>query len=520
MAAGSGVDGVAPLYGGDLATMTRNGSEVPPVVPPPGGPGPDRAPGLRHLLVVLLAPLLASAAILIVGSTRLDSPFSTDFVGFNTAVWATGSQAVRSDGWWDTRLGAEAGLSAEDVPYAHHPPLVRVEVAVSEILLGEHRWVDRLPALLSSLAAIWLCWGWLGACRFSPGSRSLGVLALGGTGLMLSYGVMLNMEAIWLPFAFALLWAWQRAERRSGGFWSCFALGVIGCTAAHQGMLLVGALAALGVIQAVRARRRPRPHEAAAIAASAVGVGLFATWVIWASGGLSDLVRIAGERSSDDYGWTEFLRTQVLHSRALFGVVGLICLAAGALFVRRRPDLVGQMAVIWAVTGAYALGFRQGATIHLYWNAALVPAIALGGALLGDRLLRSGDVYLRVACVAAAAMMFLSAMAAGYATVHSDSLGLLARLAGERQVTALYSTQLVAEWATYESGGPVEPAYTCAAVRRVAATSPDAGVLTSAAWLRDVGAGADGWGQVVASPDSTVGDGFALTSARTLASAC
>lgn len=473
---------------------------------------------MRVIALVVLAPLLASLAVLIVASDRLDAPFSPSFPGFNTAVWATGSRAVRADGWWETRLGAASGPTGSTVPYAHHPPLVRVEVAVAETLLGEHRWVDRLPALLSSLAAIWLCWGWLGACGFSPGPRSLGVLALGGTSLMLTYGVMLNMEAIWLPIAFALLWAWQRAERNGGGYWSCFALGLLGCTAAHQGMLLAGGLAVLGIVAARRQRRRLLPHERALVASTITGVGLFFTWAIWASGGVSDLIRIARERSGAEFSWGEFLSAQVDHSMSVFGAVAIMCLIAGLVLVRRRPRLIGQMVVVCAVTLAYALAFRQGATIHEYWNAAALPAVALGGALLGERLAESWPRVLPAVCTVAALLMLLSAVNVTRIQFNGDAAGYLARTAGERGDPVLYSTEIVSEWVTYESGRPVTPVYSCRSVQRLAARAPDATVLTSAQWVESLRPGQ--WKVLASAPASTVRDNYALSSATTVASVC
>ena len=485
--------------------------------PPTPGVSPGRTE-IRRIALVVLAPLLASLALLIVASDRMDAPFSPAFPDFNTAVWATGAQAVRADGWWDSRLGAASGPTGSEIPYAHHPPLVRVEVAIAEMALGEHRWVDRLPALVSSLAAIWLCWGWLGACGFSPGPRSLGVIAAGGTGLMLSYGVMLNMEVIWMPLAFALLWAWQRAERHGGGFWSCLLLGLVGCTAAHQGMLLAAGLALLGIVSARRRHRQLEPHEQAMIASTIAGVAVFLVWAVWASGGISDLIRIALERGGTQFTWVEFVRAQFSSAVSLFGVIGIVCLLAGVALVRRRPALVGQMVVVCGVTLVYALVFRQGATIHDYWNAAALPAIALGGALLGERLAPTSHTLLPAACVGAAALMLVSAISITRIQQNGDAAGFLAREAGERQVPVLYSTEIVSEWVTYESGTTVELVYPCRAVRRLAARDPEALILTSTESVETLGTGV--WDALSMDPSSTVIDNYALTHASVIAAVC
>jgi Dolichyl-phosphate-mannose-protein mannosyltransferase len=472
----------------------------------------------RHLVPLLLAPLLASIAVLLVASERLDAPFSPDFVGFNTAVWASGSQAVGADGWWESRLGATGGESASEVPYAHHPPLVRIEVAVAESLLGQHRWVDRLPALLSSLAAIWICWGWLGACGFSPGPRSLGLLAVAGTSFFLTYGAMLNMEAAWLPLAFALLWAWQSAERRGGGFWTCFVLGVVGCTAAHQGMLLTAGLALWGLTAAWRQHRRPRAHELGVTAAAATGVAAFLVWVVWASGGISDLMRIARQRTGNGVTWTGFATTQVEHSLSVFGLVGCVCVVAGLFLVRTRKDLLAPMVVLCGVALAYAVGFREGAVIHEYWNVALVPVVALGGALLGERIARTSTRAVVGVCVAVGLLTTIAAVSARQMD-HRDGAGLMARAAGARGVPVLYSNEIVSDWLTYESGVPARPAYDCHEVRAVARRDGDATVLVSREWVDARRPG--GWSTLASTAGTTTtSDGFGLTTARDLAAVC
>ncbi len=476
--------------------------------------GPSRRTPWATTLRLVAAPLLASVVLVAVNASRMDAPFSPAFPSFNTAVWSTGSQAVREHGWWASRLGAMTEPASGEVGYAHHPPLTRIEVGVAEQVLGEHRWVDRLPALLSSLAAIWLCWAWLGACRFRLGSRSLGVLAVGGSGAMLTYGAMLNMEAVWMPVAFALLWAWQRAERRGGGGWSCFLLGVLGCTAAHQGILLVGALGVLGVVHARTQRRRLRPHESAVVAATVVGAALFALWAWWGSGDLGDLVRIARERSGAQFGWIDFVRSQVEHGVLLFGIVPLLCLVAGPLLVRDRPDLRGPLAAVWSVGLAYAVVFRQGATIHPYWNVALLPAVALGGALLGDQLARHGRRAVAAGLVACAAFLVIAGVAAQREAHLGDGAGEVARVAGARDDGTFYSTELVADWVRYESGRPVEPVYTCDAVVELAAARPDAEVLTSRYWS---GWGSvDDWQRFRTGPDAEVRDDYSLAPAAVL----
>ena len=71
-----------------------------------------------------------------------------------------------------------ASPGAASDPWQHF--MMPRSVPVAGSVLGDHRWAYRLMALLSTIAAVWCCWGWLGACGFSPGARSLGALVADG----------------------------------------------------------------------------------------------------------------------------------------------------------------------------------------------------------------------------------------------------------------------------------------------------------------------------------------------------
>ncbi|MHB1139161.1 MAG: hypothetical protein ACYC2O_09420, partial [Microthrixaceae bacterium] len=242
-------------------------------------------------------------------------------------------------------------------------------------------------------------------------------------------------------------------------------------------------------------------------------------WAWWAAGGLSDLVDIARTRSGSEHTWADFLRAQADHSLVLFGVVALIGLLAGPFLTRERPELVGPLAAIWAVGVSYAVVFRQGATIHPYWNAALVPAAALGTALLGVRLARGDRRALPVAIVLGAVVIVPTGVIAQRNAHLGDGAGLVARIAGERGGATLHSTEIVSEWVTYESGRSVEPAYTCAAVDEVARRhGDDTTVLTSRMWVDGVQPGA--WDAVASAPGTVLRGDFALSSAGVLHRIC
>lgn len=479
---------------------------------------PDRAPvsRWRRAVVLLAAPVLASIALFVVAAGQLDAPFTPSFSSFNTAVWGVGADAVVADGWWDSRLGATAGTSGADVPYAHHPPLVRVQVGVAEAVLGDHHWVDRLPALVSSFAAIWLCWGWLGACGFRPGARSFGVLVLGGTAYLHRYGLMLNMEGAWLPLVFALLWAWQRAERRGGGFWSVGLLALWGATASHEGIIVAGGFGAWSLAAAWRQHRRLRPHEAGVVVAAASGAAMFVAWVLWATGGIADLTSSARQRSGGGVGWWHFLGQQATFVPSVLGLLGIVSLVAGLVLVRRRPELIAPVVIVSGTAVVYAVGFREGASIHDYWNVALVPVAVLGAALLADRVAEVDRRAVGVLCVIAAVLMGVASIRVARDD-SGDEVGLLARRATTEGVTTLYSTQIVSDWLTHEFDGPAAALYTCAAVDRLAASEPDATVLTAREWA---GAAGQDWDRASAAPTSIRLGDAALVRADTLAAVC
>lgn len=466
----------------------------------------------RGAWIGLLAPLLVSLSILIVAFGRLDAPFSQPHNGYNTAVWATGARAVRADGWWASRLGAVDNFVPGATPYAHHPPLTRIEVGLAERVLGEHRWVDRLPAMLSSIAAVWLCWGWLGALGFRQSAQSLGVLAVGATAFFVEYSNMLNMEAVWLPFAFALLWVWRKSEIAGGGAAACFALGVGGALASHQGLLLAWALAGWSVIAAARDHRQLRRHEAGVVGAAVAGSLLFVGWVRWAAGGFDDLFDSAGQRGGG-VTWGHFAAMQWGHGLAVFGLIGLVCLGASLVAARSKPELQCPVVCVWVVAAAYAVVFREGASIHDYWNVALVPMVALGGAFLADRMRRMDPRAPVAACGIVALAMLVSSLIAARDD-QADAMGRLARSADTSTSPALGSTLEVGRWLTYETGNNVEQLSTCASIAALHGRDSDAMVFTNYRWIEIQHPGA--WEAVSHSAGTTTANLFALATADTI----
>ena len=404
---------------------------------------------------------------LVVGAAaagRLDTEFSPAFEGFNAAVWATGARSVREDGWIEARFGGRRG----EHTYAHHPPLVQLQASAVATTVGDHRWAYRGIALLSTLAAVWCCWGWLGASGFSPGPRSLGLLVAAGTTLVVHYSVMLNMEMVWMPLAFALLWAWTAARGRDAPsgplLWACGVLSALGCLAAHQGIPLAFGLGLAGAATARHTNRRTDPADRSVLLGAIVGTVGFLGWVVWVSGGLTDLFDAAATRSGQGVGWITFANAQLGHTVSLFGLLGTAVLVVGtSMAILSDPRRRTVAIVLVGVALSYAVLFRQGATIHRYWNAALLPLVALGAAVVGERIVLHLSRAIWVALSLAAAQLLLFSVGSPTRTLQSD-VGLITHRAATSSGADLYSTDLLGDWATYEAGREVLPAYDCAAI--------------------------------------------------------
>ena len=474
----------------------------------------------------VLAPVAGGLVRVVVAGFRQDAPCGPAFDGCNTAVWAEGSRSARTDGWFDSRLGAATPQleAAGQPPYAHHPPLLRVEIAAAQTWFGEGRWVARLPALLSSLAAVWLCWGWLGALGMRSSARALGVLAVGGTSMFQLYGLMLNMEAVWLPFAFGLLWLWQTGERRSvegsaepGVGIACGVVGLAGALAAHQGIILTALLAAVGVVRALRNRRRLAPHEVGVLCATVLGAASFIGWILWAAGSLSDLVRIALVRADGAGSWASWAESQVAHARATIRLFAIAVLLAGPFLARRRPDVKVPLVVTWSLAVIYAVVFRQGAAIHPYWNVALLPPLAIGAALVAERAESISRRVLGATFLLAVLAVASTAVTTVQVGEVSDGTGELARLAG-RSPESLYTTDLVASWIRYEAGrDDIGELSSCGEVRDLADRDRSAQVLTQRTWPPLTG---KGWNAAVSAPSARIRQASLLVRADELAAIC
>ena len=238
----------------------------------------------------------------------------------------------------------------------------------------------------------------------------------------------------------------------------------------------------------------------------------------WAAGGFDDLERIARTRTDGGTSWAAWAAAQGRFSVSMFGLLGLVTLLAGPFLAHRRRSTVVPLCVVWAVGLTYSVVFHHGAEIHPYWNVALLPAVALGAALVADRIDEVGrraSAALVAVCLVA---LGVGAVGSARAGAESDGLGELARLAGT-QPAALHTTELASAWLSYESGrSEVSTVPSCAALVELAEEDPGANVLTHRRWSPWAPPGV--WQQVTAAPSARVDGPAALVQADDLAALC
>jgi hypothetical protein len=324
-------------------------------------------------------------AVLIVTSfSRMHSSFGLSHDGFNASVWGSGSRALREIGPIDSRMGTR---HLDGSTYANHPPGLVVEAAAVEAVLGERHWATRLPAALSSVAAVALV-TWLATLLGAgPVAAAVGVTIAFGSPMFKAYWPMLDTPMVGLPFGVGVVALWRAASmRRLRRTW-LLAPAAIGAILTSW----LGVLTALGVVVAVAGRRRDRHLLPVTAAAVVAGMSILAAWLLWANGGLTPLVDALRLRT----GSTEVrvplaeVALDVGHDwHTLFPiwtlVLGLVGLAIGV----RRRDHADTVALTVGVVVLWIVLFPMGAYFHDYWSYWLLVPLGLGSALAVDQLQR------------------------------------------------------------------------------------------------------------------------------------
>jgi hypothetical protein len=326
---------------------------------------------------------LLSVAFVASAWPQITGPFADSDEGINGAVWGYNSRSLRELGPLTSHLG---GVRIDGTKYATHPPLIVVETAVFESVLGEHPWSTRASAWVGALASIVLVYLLLRDVPVEPAVAAAATAAAMACHMVFVYGAMVDTMVIALPFALAvaLLWHRQWTGMHPPSPWIVLGVAVPACLGGWQVCLLAGLCGASLV-----ARFRSRPHAlgqaAPYLGAAVLGVGATLGWAYWVYGSfdvLGDkLVRRSGGEAATVTGMIGF---QLPWLGQLLGV-GLLAWIAAAMSLRdRRFRPLAALSLTSVVL--YAVLLKEGSGGHQYWNYWGVFPAAVGFAYGFDAL--------------------------------------------------------------------------------------------------------------------------------------
>jgi hypothetical protein len=411
---------------------------------------------LRRPSTLLTGALVGVVVFLVDAWPRIAAPFGNSHDGRNASVWVLGADSLLEHGPLTSRLGAWAPLRGT---YAHHPPLITPLTAIARAV-GDHPAIARAPAWIASVLAIVLLVHLVRRAGASPAAAVAATLLVVGTPMFLVYGAMLNMEALSLPCALALLLAWQPpcwpSARRTA------VVAGIGALVSFPGVLLGGVLSLVALWRRRRERRALLPHEAGTLAGTAIGSALTVAWLWWANGGLGEMVDQARIRSSSGrFGVAAFADRQLSNLFLTVPPWTVVLAVVGLAIVLRRRSWSLPLAVSGAVVVAFAVGLSDGAWVHVYWNyLVLVPvALVVAPALdeVADRWGGRGPRALLALGVAG-----LLAGAAFHTLVHEEldygrqGLAVATADPAPRSTTPFLCTIQSTDWLAFVTGRPVE----------------------------------------------------------------
>jgi hypothetical protein len=364
---------------GDLVpaaeTPARTTADPLPSTPAPVATTTEPVARPRVRLVAVVVLVATAVAFMALSWSNITRPFGDSDDGINGAVWGADSQALRDLGPVDSRLG---GKRADGTEYANHPPLIVLEAAVVESVVGEHPWATRAGAWLGALATIPLLFLLL---REIVGDDLVAATATSSALLchmLTTYGPMLDTMVIAFPLAVLVAWRWYREWIGRGSTnWALLAgLCLVTSLGGWQATFLVGLCGLAWVARAIRGRRalirRALPYLFGAAAATVATV----VWARWVYGGtLAPLTEKLGRRSGESSGvsYPDMVTFQVPWLAVLLGVGFVACIVAVVSIRDRRFRPIAILSLV--AVFVYALIFREGAGGHQYWNYwAMLPA--------------------------------------------------------------------------------------------------------------------------------------------------
>ncbi len=444
--------------------------------------------GMEKAIAAVLLGLLA-LGFLVSAWPRITGPIADSDDGINAAVWGFDSRALRELGPIDSRLG---GLRTDGTKYATHPPLIVVETAAIEQIVGEHAWSTRAAAWLGSLAAIVLLFFLLRELGLGPPVAAAATVAACAGHMLFVYGAMLDTMITAFPFALAVAWVWYRQweGRTTPRPWVIMLLATLACLGGWQATFLVGLC---GVATLARARRdraaigRAVPYLAGVV----LGVGLTLAWGYWVYGSFSvlndKLIRRTGGEGATVAGMVDF---QLPWLAQLLGV-GLLAWVACAVSLRdRRYRPLAALALTSVIV--YAVVLKEGSGGHQYWNywgllpAAIGMGYAFGALARAVRRRARSRPGVQLAVVLAAMVLVVvvnltrpnqaaDLIREGY--VPYDLVAGTALAPGQSELTYLAEPNRIDDWIRYRGGPKVRPLMSADDLRALAAAHPDDKVL-------------------------------------------
>lgn len=343
-----------------------------------------------------------------VGFDRATAAFGNSDEGLNSSVWAMCSRSLRDD----PTGSALGGRRIDGVDYATHPPLMCSATAALEAVAGEHEWVTRAPAWLSTFSLVPLLYVLLRRMRLDAVPAAAGTAVAVGSPMVLTYGSMLDTPVLAVPFA--VMVAIALTSELAGSPRRAWPVGLVALSCAAAGLVAwqAGVFAFACAASTLRWGRNPRRAVAYAVGAL-VGLTSSVGWGVWTYGSLDELRDKFSTRTTGSYSLGESLSFQVDWLLILLGV-GVFALVAGAVALTDR-EWRPIMAPALATFALWGLVFHSGAGGHQYWNYFVVLPLALGGgwglARLGSRV-DSRDVLPFTGDVAVAALAALAVLLA------------------------------------------------------------------------------------------------------------
>ncbi len=303
------------------------------------------------------------------GSMRSTIGRNYDEVGFT----ATGLKPIKN---WETVTDLEKARV-----HWNHPPAINLLVGASFRAFGESNAAARLVPILCALALFWLVYAYTRR-RYGPREACAVVFVLSLLPMHMEYGNMLNYEPLVLMLGALAVKLLERLRDPHHG-WSTArwggALALLCLTLMAAGFSdWPGFIVAFAIgIDAIA--RKPRQFEI--FLAVGVTSALFMAWCAWWLTADSDpelLLKLGKSRSGANITLARlFMR---VFDRALdYYLLLPLMLATSWIVARARSHReIDPLVSVFTLTALiYALAFRQGTWVHVFYISYITPAVAL-----------------------------------------------------------------------------------------------------------------------------------------------